>query len=266
MSHVPAPRLRLSGLILALAGFAAPASDLAAQTLVGRAVEDGRGVGVGGTLVVLLDADFEERARVVADAAGRFRLTPPADGEYYLQGSRLGYETTRSPLLALAAAGETTLDLVMRPAPIGLEGLEVEVEAVANEMLTPYGLSTAQLGNRWIDKADIDAVAVKNDAAHVIQWANIPGIFMPRPENMVPGSDDMGLCVSFRRGGMGNGTQKCALNVLDGQVVSSQIAWMLDPDAIEGIAVLQPVEAVHLYGEAGAGGAVLIWTRRGTVR
>lgn len=265
---MPAPlrRCRPGALVLSLLFLAGGALDAGAQTLVGRTVEDGRDVAVGGALVVLLDRDLDERARAVADAAGRFRLTPPADGEYYLQATRLGYEPTRSPLLALAAEGEASIDLVMRARPIGIEGLEVEVAAVANRMLTPYGLSVEQLGNRWIDRADIDAIAVKNDAAHVIQWANIAGITMPRPENMVPGSDDLGLCVSFRRGAMGNGTQRCALNVLDGQVVSSQIAWMLDPDAIEGIAVLQPVEAAQLYGEAGGAGAVLIWTRRGTVR
>lgn len=246
-----------------LAGTPLPAS---AQTLVGRVLEERRETAVGGAVVSLIDRQGRERLQVLADSAGRFVLVPPEAGEYVLQAVRLGYETTRSPLLALTVEGRTTLDLMMVPLPIGLEGLTVEVEAAANAMLRPFGLSTQQLRNRWIDRADIDAVAVKQDPAHVIQWQNIAGVFVARPESSVAGSDDMGLCVSFKRGRSGAGADRCAVTVLDGQIVPGPVAMMLDPDALEGMAVLTPVEATTLYGELGGAGAVLLWTRRGSAR
>jgi hypothetical protein len=73
----------------------------------------------------------------------------------------------------------------------------------------------------------------------------------------------MGLCVSLARARRGSGLQTCALIVRDGIPIGGIQALDIDPETIESMAVLLPTEAVVYYGEMGATGAVLIWTRRG---
>lgn len=258
-----ASRPALAGVLVACLFPAAPAAGRA-QTIVGRVVEDGREhVPVPGAVVLLLDREGEERGQVLADSVGRFLLAPPVEGEYYIRATRLGYQPFLTPLLALGAEGTAPLELAMVPEPIGLTGFEVIVEAEAEAFLQNFGLTPAALGNRWIDRADIEAVQLKQDPAAVISWQNIPGIYVPRPENLLPGSADIGLCVSFTRGRMGSGANTCALNVVDGVAVPGRVAFGIDPETIAGIAILPPLEATTFYGPLGAGGAVLIWTRRG---
>jgi hypothetical protein len=52
--------------------------------------------------------------------------------------------------------------------------------------------------------------------------------------------------------------------VLNGVVIDPVEANQMDPEAIEAIAVLSPMDATTLYGTVGGSGAVLIWTRRGS--
>jgi hypothetical protein len=251
----------------ALAAFLFVPPPVSAQTIVGRVVEDGREhIWVAGAIVSLLDRDGDERTQALADSVGRFVLTPPQSGEYYIRATRIGYQPFVTPLLALSDEGSAPLELAMMAQPIGLDGFEVSVEAEAEEFLGNFGLTPASLGNRWIDRADIDAIALKQDPAAVISWQNIPGIYVPRPENLAPGSADIGLCVSFQKGRGSAGTNSCALNVLDGVAVQGRVAMAVDPETIEGIAILPPVEATTFYGTMGAGGAVVIWTRRGGAR
>lgn len=235
--------------------------DARAQTILGRVLEEGRDAPVAGALVLLLDRNGEERAQALADAEGQFVIRPPAEGEYYLQARRLGYETTRSPLLALVTEGTAPLDLMMVPAPVGLEGLEVSVRAQAEQFLGQFDLSPAALGTRWIDRREIMAAPTRQDVGRVLQWQNIPGISLPRPENLVPGSDQIGLCVSFQRSRSGAGIGQCALVVLNGQVTDRQAALHLDPETVESIAVLLPTEATTFFGTPGGAGAILIFTR-----
>ena len=262
------PRLPpLSGAILLLLAFAVvPAPPLTAQTVVGRTLDDARGGPVGGALVRLLDRDGEERAQAVADAAGRFVIMPPKRGEYYLEATRIGYRRAVTPLLALSEGGHTAeLDLMMAPAPIGLEGLSVEVdlETRATEALAMSGITPAVLGNRFITRKEIEAVAVKPDVGRVLEWQGIGGMRVIRPENLTPGSDNLGLCVSLVRARTGSGGGRCARVFLDGVAISPILALEIDPETLEGMALLTPLEASVAYGGAGSGGVLLLWTRTG---
>lgn len=248
--------------VLALAAAASP--PLHAQTVTGRVVEDGRGTPVAGARVSLLDRDGKRRAEVVADSLGRFVMTPPRDGEYVLAAERLGYQTMRSPLLALKREGSVEMDLLMQPEPIGLEGLEVSVQSEIVRELRTLGQSPASLGRRWIPREDIAAVTSAIRTSDVIRWRAIPGVYIP----VTNGSPNLEpLCVTtLRAGTVRAATPPCGLTVLNGVVINPLDANQLDPEAIEAIAVLPPVEATTLYGTLGGAGAVLIWTRRGGAR
>lgn len=233
---------------------------------MGRVLDDARESPVSGAAVRLLDRDGRKKVETLADSLGRFVLAPPEAGEYYLEATRIGYQRALSPLLAFADRDDRVqLDLMMSPAPIGLEGLavEVDVETRASEDLKLSGVRPATLGNRWISRRDIEAVAIRSDVGNILEHQSIAGMRIIRPENVVPGSDDVGLCVSLVRGRTGTGQGTCALVVLDGVPITGEQALFVDPESVEGMAVLLPTEATLLYGTRGGRGVLQIWTRRG---
>lgn len=234
----------------------------AAQTLSGRVLDQSTDRPVAGAAVALVSRDGTERPRVLTDIAGRFTLAPPRAGEYRLLATRLGYFETRSPLLALVVDGRASIDLTLVPAPIGLEGLDVSVEESASELLGEFGLTAAALGSRWIDRREMDAIQSKRDVGTIIDLSSVPGTRVVRRENVWRG-DDPGLCIGVARARTASGENTCALILLDGVPVTRHRALLIDPDAIEGIAVLLPNEAATFFGTIGGAGVVMIWTRRG---
>lgn len=244
-----------------LAAFAP--SWASAQTIQGRVLDQDNEQPVGGAIVSLVDADGGEHGRALADSAGRFRIAPPEAGEFYLVGERFGYYETRSPLIALSTEGLATLDLMLVPEPVGIEGLEVSVEELAEEELGQLGLTPAELGSRWIDRQAIDEIAVKRDLGVILERTAQIGMEVIRPQNLRAGSDDMGLCFSLQRARTGAGMGRCALIVLDGIPITGVAALDIDPNAVGSVAVLEPTEATTFYGTDGGAGAVLVWTRRG---
>lgn len=234
-----------------------------AQTIQGRVLDQENEQPVGGAIVSLVDADGSEEERVLADSVGRFRIIPPEAGEFYLVVERFGYYETRSPLIALSTEGVAALDLMLVPEPVGIEGLEISVEELAEEELGQMGLTPAGLGNRWIDREAIDGIAVKRDMGVILERTAQIGMRVIRSENLRAGSEDMGLCFSLQRARTGAGFGRCAMIVLNGIPITGVAALDIDPDAVESIAVLEPPEATTFYGTDGGAGAVLVWTRRG---
>lgn len=233
-----------------LAGFL-PA---AGQTLTGRVLDEGTERPVGGAIVSLVDREGETREETVSDGEGRFRLVPPEAGQYVLATSAYGYESARSPLFELGLDGTARIELMVRAAPVGLEGLEVEVEREAELFLRNFGVAPATLSNRWIGRDEIDDMETPGLVKDVIRWQNIGGVSIDEYD----ASQNAPLCVRFMRR-----TRQCAITVVDGIVVPPESAFGVVATDVEAIAVLDPVEATTFYGTAGGGGAVMIWTRAG---
>lgn len=250
---------------LAFAALLALPSPTSAQVLAGRVVDELRETPVAGAALQLLNRRGEIRAEVEADADGRFILPAPEPGEYIVLVTRLGYRTTRFPLLDLSEERTHRVDFVLQPLPVGLEGFEVTVDVVAKaeKDLELAGISPRDLGRRWISPEDVEAIEIKRDVGTVLEWQGIGGMRVIRPENLVPGSDDLGMCVSMVRGRTAGGMGRCALPVIDGVPVTNDYLLNLDPLNVEAMAVLQPLEAVILYGKRGEAGAVMVWTKRG---
>lgn len=228
-----------------------------AQTLNGRVLEDGRNTPISGASVALVDQKDKRRAETLSDSLGRFHLAPPEAGDYVIVVERIGYETSRSPLLAIKEREEGTVsvDLMMTPEPVGLEGLEVSVEREAKEELGNMGLSPVQLGHRWIDRKAIEQMATPGLTKDIIRRQNISGVSV---EEYDATAADGRLCVTFRRR-----ERQCAITVLNGSVVPMEQAFLVNAQDIESIAILTPDDATTFYGTQGGGGAVLIWTRKG---
>lgn len=242
---------------LALGWLLAVPFPSAAQTVVGRLLEEVRERPVPGASVSLVRADGTAVVEAVTDSLGRFVLVPDRAGEYTVVAVHTGYETGRSPLLALGTEGSVTLDMLVRPAPVPLPGLEVEVEREWRDLLQTLGLTPESLGDRWVDRETIDRIAMPGTAFHVLDRQGIAGVRIPR---RVP------ACATFARARTGGGNDRCALVIVNGVATPRESAAGIDGREIEAIALLRPFEAVPLYGTVAGGGAVLIWTRRGGPR
>jgi len=233
----------------------------AAQTLAGLVLAEAANAPVPGAMVSLVDRDGEHRAGATTDSLGRFVLVPPEVGDYIVEASRLGYETTRSPLFALEVGGSASLEIVLSPLPLGLEGFEVSVGREAELLLRNFGMTPATLGSRWIDREDIEEMPLPAGPREAIRWRNIAGLSVGETAHVV--SPLAELCVMFRRGRRGIGMDTCAIVLLNGVQISLVEAQNVSPHDLEAIAVLTPVEATTFYGTGASGGAVLMWTRSG---
>ena len=107
---------------------------VAAQTILGRVLDQANEAPVGDVIIQLIERDGTERLRALSDSDGRFVLAPPKAGEYFLATERFGYLATRSPLIALRMGGEAPLELMISPEPLGLVGLEVSLPLASNTM------------------------------------------------------------------------------------------------------------------------------------
>lgn len=116
--------VRLAALLLACAVFAVPAQ---CQQIRGRVHDAANDAPVQLAGVWLLDGDREQVALAMADSVGRYFLTVPGSGEYFIVADRFGYFATESPLLAISGDRDYELDLELRPEPIGIAALDVTV-------------------------------------------------------------------------------------------------------------------------------------------
>lgn len=120
-------RVGAGALTLAVSLIFAPTA-LAAQSVVGRVVEEGASSPVLGAFVRLLDNADRPVAGVLTDSAGRFLLRAPNAGRYRVRSELIGRETVTSEPLELTT--NATRELVLRAplAPVALEAVEVAGE------------------------------------------------------------------------------------------------------------------------------------------
>lgn len=251
----PAQRSFPIGVMLFLVAAVCAPATVMGQTLRGSVLEEGRDTPVARATISLLDGSGVHRAQTMSDSLGHFVLTPPEAGEYVIEAVGLGYEPTRTSLLAMTVEGSVPFDVVLRPKPIGLEGFEVEVDAVdvvATRLLQLFGQTPETLGRSWIGREELDKRPASM-LSGVVRWQSIPGASVPVGNS--PGQE--ALCVIFRQRG------PCALTVLNGIIIDQLTVNQLPPGSIEAMAILRPMEATTYYGTQGGGGAVLLWTRAG---
>ena len=102
------------------------ASALEAQAVRGVVRHAQTGRPVGGTYIVLLDADSLEITRSITNALGAFLIPAPRAGTYRLRTERIGYRSVVSATLELAEATVVEVELPVEPVVVQLEALFVE--------------------------------------------------------------------------------------------------------------------------------------------
>lgn len=153
-------------------------AELSAQTIRGRASDSESGAPVGLAAVFLLDRDRVPVRAGSTELDGRYQITIPEAGEYYLVVERLGYFENETPLLAVGSEGEYGVDFEMRPEPIRLDPLEV---AVDNQKLEDFltlslGQHPATLpGYRAIQGARLEEAKLNAvDNTDLLRWLYVP--------------------------------------------------------------------------------------------
>ena len=115
-------------LLLALVSPLPFSPTISAQIIEGRLLEVEARTPISMGAVALLDTLMTELVQVTTDARGRFRLQAPGPGHYYVLAYALGYKRTLDGILELGEGGRISVDFLLRPEPIGLDSLSVEVE------------------------------------------------------------------------------------------------------------------------------------------
>jgi len=247
---------KVSLALMAICLVAAP-SDLGAQTVRGRVTRESDGGAVGFAEVRLLDRAGRSSSAVQSDSLGFFVVRAPRPGEYSVQADQLGYERLVSPLLLLADGQTVVADFELPTDPIEIEGLKVEVEAQARirRDLRMFGVRAEMLGPRFIGLAAIEKRAEARDFGRILRWQSIPGMTIERSDDTSPPKPKPYICVRVRV------RTPCALNVWNGALITLETGYFIPSESLGAIVLLLPEEATLIYGTAGAGGAVLLFTR-----
>lgn len=103
---------------------------LAAQTLVGRVVDDGTGVPISDVEVILLSSEGEPVGeRRLSGASGGFAFTALDPGHYRLSSTRIGYRDTTGPFVQLQQGDSVEVEFRIAQEAVLLEPLTVTASA-----------------------------------------------------------------------------------------------------------------------------------------
>ena len=223
-----------------------------AQEIRGRILDEANGSGVPVAGVFLLTQGRDIVSSALSDAEGRYALEVPTTGEYILRVQRLGYFPTESPLVEVSVDRSYDVDLSVRPEPIRIEGLEVEIPMERQNswakdrlrfMNRAWGMDdpVTAYGFRLITGLRLEEARMRSkDTLDLLRWVYVP-IY-----NSVAG-----LCVqgrpSFTRGGAGRAmgvrdepppTPGCGTVFLDGEPLAVEHVESLDFRGINAVMVM----------------------------
>jgi Carboxypeptidase regulatory-like domain len=137
-----------------------------AQEIFGQVLDGSNGQPVQTAGVFLLDVERSQIAVAIADSLGRYALSAPAGGEYYLFVQRLGYFETESPLVEVGGEGRYAIDLEIQPEPISLDPLLVSVrnDQLLRWMTRRFGRNpAADYGFRVIQGLRLEEARLRSD-------------------------------------------------------------------------------------------------------
>lgn len=124
----------------------------------------------------LLSEDGTVLRTIVADQSGVFTLAAPADGTYRLRAWHVGAETLVVGPIVLEAGADLVLDVLLDVKPIGLEGIDVAVEARIRRLALTGFYERAKIGGGvFLTPEDI---AERNPLRTTDLLATVPGLHL----------------------------------------------------------------------------------------
>jgi hypothetical protein len=224
-----------------------------------------------------------ENASVKMEGAGKAALTDE-DGRFHLGDIPLGRQILSVQALGRSGAADTVrirpdrpleLEVRLPTEAIALEGFTVEVLSKEEREILAEGWTGATVDR--IDPKRMDEIRDRVD--NVVDAIRTMGSPRIRITEYSPQGFAMGFCARWNRrrpsivGEMGGGGCQSMLIIVDGRPLNDALGnrtipasvFLLDmePEEIESVRVLSPVQAEFRYGLAGENGALVVETRRG---
>ncbi len=226
-------------------------------TITGVVLDHATGAPLPDVMVELLGSDFSQ----LTDSVGRFGFAGVPPGRQTIETTRLGY-APRVDSLTVFSNEALGLEIVLSTEAIVLEPIVVTGRGNRTRGLTTPGARFSGL-----TAAQVDSVASRVfDFPGLLRAARVPGLSIT--EKMLAnafGSPQMGVCIEMQRGRAGANPNVCNMvevRLNDGPVPDpSFFLYELDHRDIKEFQFLTPLQAGLTYGQRGANGVLLIYTR-----
>lgn len=238
-------------------------SPLDAQRVLGQVRDEASGTLVVGAVVTARTSNGEIVAYSLSDDLGEYALLLPDEGTYTFDAQAPGYGLRVAQDVSIGSRLPLLMHFELGPEPFELEGVNAEARArrMVDLELQRVGLGIDDvLEARIVTREEIAKHQASRDIGAILEWQNIAGTKIVRSRNFNTNNSPI-LCVAQARARTAMGLDRCSLTVLDGNPITLESALDIEPDNVESIVILTPVQATLVYGTTGGGGAVLIFTR-----
>lgn len=226
-------------------------------TLVGKVMDYTSREPLVGAVVTVVGTD----ERQISDADGNVLLTGLPPGRHLVSTEYLGYESRTDSVTVFS---QETVDIEIR-----LTTQAIEVEGLVVTARTRFGRTTSVAVDKRADvitRAEIEPILPRvRNMGDLLRNMNTPGLRIS--EVMVADASGVmvpGLCVEIgrRTTRTAGGCSQAAVFLNDVIMpYPDQVLAALDPNVIERIEVLTPIDAQFQFGSVAGNGAVLIYTR-----
>jgi hypothetical protein len=245
--YLPAGSARLQDLILLMS---------AEGTLAGYVRDHVTGEAVQGAVVSVIGTT----SSTLTDLTGRFILDDLPPGRHLVTTDHLAFEERTDSVTIFS---EETVDIEVRMATEALE-----VEGLVVTARTRFGRTSLAGEDKradFIAREEIEAMLPRvAQTADILRNMNTPGLRIRDvyQVDQLTGVMVPGLCIEISRRSGGEGCVPAAV-ALNGVVVLSpdQVIRDLDPNVIDRIEILSPMDAQFQFGSVAGNGAIAIYTR-----
>ncbi len=226
-------------------------------TITGVVVDHGTGGPVPDALVELAGSSFSQ----LTDSLGKFGFTGIPPGWQTIETSRLGY-APRVDSLTVFSNEALGLEIALSN-----EALVLDPIVVTGRSNRPSGLTTPGARFSGLTAFQVDSIAPRVfDFAGLARAARVPGLTIT--EKLLAnafGDPEMGVCIEMQRSRAGANPNTCNMvevRLNDGPVPDPAFFLLtLNHNDIKEFQFLTPLEAGLAYGQRGANGVLLIYTR-----
>jgi len=197
----------------------------------------------------------------LTDLTGRFILDDLPPGRHLVTTDHLAFEE-RVDSVTIFSQEEVDIEVRMATEALEVEGLVVTAR-------TRFGQTRSLAGDAkradFITREEIEVMMPRiTTATDILRNMNTPGLRIREVmvADAITGVMVPGYCIEVSRRSGGEGCQPAAVALNDVVIpYPDQFIRDLDPNIIERIEVLSPIDAVFQFGVSGGNGAILIYTR-----